>query len=135
VTGFAFALCVRFSAALETAANDLCGTASPNISLFTLTPSVRASGSIATEGAFIPNVEHTSDRAFAMLRFVGKLMGLAMRYKNPLPFEFHDVVWKLLVNEPLKLEDLVAIDGEVGTELQRMVSTTGSPEVGLYSVG
>lgn len=68
------------SAGIETAVKDLCGSANPNISLFMVTPSVRAGGAVGLENAFVPNVAHTSEQAFDMLRFVGKLMGIAIRY-------------------------------------------------------
>ena len=37
-------------------------------------------------GSYIPNPRHVSPLAIAMFEFVGKLMGLSLRYKQSLPF-------------------------------------------------
>ena len=63
---------------MERVVVDLCGSSTPSVSLFSLSPAcVGRMGAI--ESAFLPNVEHSTERAFSLLRFVGKLMGLAMR--------------------------------------------------------
>jgi hypothetical protein len=37
-------------------------------------------------GSYIPNPRHTSALALSMFEFVGKLMGLSLRFKQSLPF-------------------------------------------------
>ena len=76
-----FLLFVFASDALERSVADLCGSSTPNISLLTVSPTCRDTNSAVVEGAFIPNIAHTSEQAFDMLRFVGKLMGISIRTK------------------------------------------------------
>ena len=45
-----------------------------------------------------------------MWRFVGKIMGIALRINNPLPFDLPSLVWKILVSEEINRFDLKAID-------------------------
>lgn len=81
--------CVRFTvpntlyllrrSVLERSVNDLFSPGVPHISLFSVSPTCRDLG-FAPEGSFIPNISHTSEQTMAMLRFAGKLMGIAMRY-------------------------------------------------------
>ena len=40
-------------------------------------------------GSYIPNPRHVSPLAIAMFEFVGKLMGLSLRYKQSLPFTLY----------------------------------------------
>merc|ERR1712224_958026 len=45
-----------------------------------------------------------------MWQFVGKLMGVALRINNPLPFNFPSIVWKLIVMQEVDRRDLRGID-------------------------
>ncbi len=40
-------------------------------------------------GSYIPNPRQVSPLAVAMFEFVGKLMGLSLRYKQSLPFTLY----------------------------------------------
>jgi hypothetical protein len=40
-------------------------------------------------GSYIPNPRHVSPLAISMFEFVGKLMGLSLRYKQSLPFTLY----------------------------------------------
>ena len=63
------------SDAMVTAALDLTGASSPNVTLFQCLP-----GFAFGDGeCFVPNIAHTSDRAFQLLIFLGKLMGYSIR--------------------------------------------------------
>lgn len=59
---------------------------------------------------YVPNPRHTSTLALQMYEFLGKMMGMSLRVKLYLPFEFPPIVWKLLVGEAPTFEDLMAID-------------------------
>jgi hypothetical protein len=59
---------------------------------------------------FVPNPRHTSSLALQMFEFLGKMMGMSLRVKLYLPFEFPPIVWKLLVGETPTFDDLMAID-------------------------
>ena len=58
----------------------------------------------------VPNPENISDDHLQMWRFVGKIMGIALRINNPLPFDLPSLVWKILVSEEINRFDLKAID-------------------------
>jgi hypothetical protein len=58
----------------------------------------------------VPNPENVSDDHLQMWRFVGKIMGIALRINNPLPFDLPSLVWKILVSEEINRFDLKAID-------------------------
>lgn len=59
---------------------------------------------------YLPNPAHTGPLTISMFEFVGKLMGMSLRAKLSLPFEFPSMVWKQLVGEEAAFEDLMAID-------------------------
>jgi hypothetical protein len=59
---------------------------------------------------FVPNPSYTSTTTMEMYEFVGKLMGMSIRTKLLLPFEFPPLIWKALVGEVVKPVDLSAID-------------------------
>ena len=60
---------------------------------------------------FVPNPQHTGQLALQMFEFVGRLMGMALRAKLCLPFEFPSLIWKSLVGEEITFDDLLAVDG------------------------
>lgn len=49
---------------------------------------------------FVPNPHHTSPLALSMLRFVGRLMGLSLRTRLCLPFQFPSMIWKRMLVSP-----------------------------------
>jgi hypothetical protein len=61
--------------------------------------------------AYLPNATLRSPLALSMFEFVGRLMGLSLRTKACLPFAFPSIVWRAMVGEGSKAEDLHAMDG------------------------
>ena len=45
-----------------------------------------------------------------MLVFVGRLMGMSLRWKATLTFEFPSLVWKSLLGQTVDVNDLRAMD-------------------------
>ena len=41
---------------------------------------------------FVPNPRHTSPLTLRMFEFVGKIVGIALRHRNYIPFEFAPIV-------------------------------------------
>lgn len=46
---------------------------------------------------FVPNPQHSSPLALSMLRYVGRLMGLSLRTRLCLPFQFPGMIWKRML--------------------------------------
>jgi E3 ubiquitin-protein ligase HERC2 len=65
-----------------------------------------------------------------MLVFLGKLLGVAIRTKYCLSLNLSQVVWKLLVQDPITLEDLEAIDTLVVSSMKslRTIEQSGVTE-------
>lgn len=82
---------------------------SPDFSLFVPCPNAVHMISTNTD-KFLPNPKHTSPLALEMLEFVGKLMGISLRTKATLPFNFPSFVYKGLLGQPIELADLEATD-------------------------
>lgn len=59
---------------------------------------------------FVPNTFHTGVLAMQMFEFIGKLMGLSLRVKLYLPFEFPPLIWKKILGEEVGLDDLRTLD-------------------------
>ena len=66
---------------------------------------------------FVPNPSHlppfcksSVDTALEMFEFIGKLLGMSLRAKLFLPFEFPPLIWKKIVGEDVSQDDLFAID-------------------------
>jgi len=59
---------------------------------------------------FVPNPRQRSSLALEMFQFVGKLMGVSLRYGLNLPFEFPSFVWKQLLGETITFSDWRTID-------------------------
>lgn len=59
---------------------------------------------------YIPNPQHTSPLALHMMEFVGKLIGMSLRAKLALPFNFPPILWKKLLHEPVNADDLRSFD-------------------------
>eukprot|EP00002_Diphylleia_rotans_P009903 TRINITY_DN2025_c0_g1_i6.p1 TRINITY_DN2025_c0_g1~~TRINITY_DN2025_c0_g1_i6.p1 ORF type:complete len:3715 (-),score=578.80 TRINITY_DN2025_c0_g1_i6:350-11494(-) len=87
---------------------------SASLPLFILCPNARLAreevGIGENRDKFIPRASSSSPIHLSMFEFVGKLMGIAMRTKNPLPLDFPSFVWKPLVGMPLEAKDLRDID-------------------------
>lgn len=59
---------------------------------------------------WIPNPDASSKLDTEMFRFLGKLMGIAIRSKEYLSLNFPSIVWKKFINETVTIDDLEAID-------------------------
>jgi hypothetical protein len=59
---------------------------------------------------WVMNPRAISPTCTAMLVFLGKLMGMALRTGEPLPFSLASLVWKQLVQQRATLDDLEAVD-------------------------
>jgi len=62
------------------------------------------------QSSWVPNPSATAPLHLNMYRFVGKLMGLAIRTKDFLQFDFPSIVWKPLVGAEVTEDDVLAID-------------------------
>ncbi|CAF1009355.1 unnamed protein product [Rotaria sordida] len=90
--------------------SDICSTRLP---LFILCPNGRANIGLNRD-RWIPNVfppnESIPDTFKNQYRFVGQLMGMAIRKKHYLDFKFPIFLWKQLAREQVTIEDIEAID-------------------------
>ena len=89
---------------------DICSTRLP---LFILCPNGRTNTG-TNRDCWIPNV-FPSDKAIAkkfkkQYRFVGQLMGMAIRKKHYFDLKFAPLVWKSLLQEDITVQDIEAID-------------------------
>ncbi len=73
---------------------------------------------------YVPNPRHTSPQALAMYEFVGRLMGVVLRHKAYLPFEFPPIVWELLAGHKPRRDTLAQHDVECARFLQAMSACT-----------
>ncbi|CAF0746684.1 unnamed protein product [Adineta ricciae] len=89
---------------------DICSTRLP---LFILCPNGRTNSGLNRDcwipHSFPPN-KPISKKIVQQYRFVGQLMGLAMRKKHYLDIKFAHLVWKQLLKEEITVEDIEAID-------------------------
>ncbi|CAM4811668.1 unnamed protein product [Rotaria magnacalcarata] len=89
---------------------DICSTRLP---LFILCPNGRT-GSGLNGDRWIPNVFPPNQSIPATIkkqyRFIGQLMGMAIRRKHYLDLKFPNLLWKQLVDEPITMNDIEAID-------------------------
>jgi len=87
---------------------------SPPLSMFIPCPNAQIAteqeGSVAGRDKFIPNPSKTSAQHLKMYRFIGLLLGVALRSGHALPLNLPSVVWKPLVGTQPSHADLRAID-------------------------
>ena len=76
----------------------------------------------------VPNPRATSKTALEMLEFVGVLVGIAMRTKNPLALDMPSVVWKRLCGEEVTFNDIVECDPNFGEFIQGLNRITERKE-------
>ena len=92
------------------------------LSLFIPTPNAREQiGS--NRHHFVPNPAARSPVELNMFRFVGRLMGLAMRTGELLYLDLPSIVWKPMVDEAVSEDDVMAIDRlsfSMVTELRKL---------------
>lgn len=78
---------------------------SQHLDLFILVPNGKHHKGVNTE-KYVPNPRHTTPQALAMFEFVGRLLGIVLRHKHYLPFEFPPLVWKILAGQTPSAADL-----------------------------
>ncbi|CAF4186499.1 unnamed protein product, partial [Rotaria sordida] len=100
--------------------SELCST---RLSLFILCPNGRTNSGLNRD-RWIPNIfspnRSIPDEYKNQYRFVGQLMGLAIRTKNFLDIRFPILLWKQLVQEIVTIEDIEAIDIQSFTIINQM---------------
>jgi E3 ubiquitin-protein ligase HERC1 len=79
---------------------------------------------------YVPNPAAAAPQQIEMFEFVGKLLGVAVRTKHPLPFLLPSIVWKPLVGEKVDIGDIEAIDCLSTRILHRLRTPT---ENGVYT--
>jgi len=77
--------------------------------LFVPTPNNRHNTGKSRE-CYFPSQKATSSYYMSMFRFLGQLMGGAMRSAEPLGLYLPSIVWKRLVRQPVDISDLEAVD-------------------------
>lgn len=82
---------------------------SPHFGLLVLCPNGRASVGLNNE-KYLPDSRRKSPLVIEMFEFVGRLMGMSMRHKMCLPFDFPSLVWRQLVGQTPDTSDLAAVD-------------------------
>ena len=75
-------------------------------------------GDKVNSDAFIPNPAYQTPLALSMLEFVGRMVGMSLRTKAALSFAFPSIVWKHLVGEKPRFDDLLAMDTTFAETLQ-----------------
>lgn len=86
--------------------NDL---QSDTMKLFVLCPNGRNSVGLNREKWLI-KPSSVSSQHLGMYEFVGVLMGIALRTKQVLGFDFPSIMWKQLLNQKVDISDLEAVD-------------------------
>lgn len=82
---------------------------SDHFSLLIRCPNARRGDKLNSD-SFLPNPQHRTPLSLSMLEFCGKLMGMSLRAKSCLPFAFPAIVYKAIVGQAPRFEDLVSID-------------------------
>ena len=70
----------------------------------------RTRGDKVNADSFVPNPAHRTPLALSMLEFLGRMLGLSLRSKAALSFAFPSLVWKALVGERPRGDDLLMMD-------------------------
>ncbi len=99
---------------------DICST---RLSLFILCPNGRTNSGFNRD-CWIPNVfppnKSIPKKIQKQYRFVGQLLGMAIRKKYYLDLKFPVLLWKQLLNEKITIEDIEAIDIQSFTFINEM---------------
>ena len=82
----------------------------------------RVHGQVDNADRFLPNPSSTNPSSLGQLEFVGKLMGVALRTKNYLEFQYAPIVWKLLVGQIPTESDVTMIDTTTMEHIERIRS-------------
>ena len=91
---------------LSTVVTDLQSNHTP---LFILCPNGKNSVGLNRE-KWIPNPSCTKSIHLQLYEFIGVLMGMCLRTKQALSFDFPSLIWKQLLNEKIDITDLENID-------------------------
>lgn len=94
---------------------------SKNLNLLVPCPNSRTGKGMNLD-KFVPNPTHTSPRLLRMFHFLGRVLGISMRFKMSLPAQLPSIVWKYLTSEAVNVEDVDAIDETTGAFLKELVS-------------
>ncbi|CAF0748456.1 unnamed protein product [Adineta steineri] len=99
---------------------DICST---RLSLFILCPNGRTNSGLNRD-CWIPNVfppnKSIPKKFKRQYRFIGQLMGMAIRKKHYLDLKFPILLWKQLLKEQITIEDIEAIDAQSFTMINEM---------------
>ena len=108
-----------------------------DLNLFILCPNGQNEAQLVGSNTdkFLPNPRHSSPLAMRMFEFVGKLMGISVRTKALLPFEFAPLVWKLLAGEKLTREDLKSVDVQLTERLRKIAAGVDGEDDNLAAAG
>jgi hypothetical protein len=85
--------------------------------------------------SYVPNPSMVSPLALSMFEFLGRFMGMSLRSKACLPFAFPSIVWKCIVGDRPRFEDLAAVDSMFCERLSALrnceldVDAEGEPQV------
>ena len=111
--------------------SDICSTRLP---LFILCPNGRTN-SASNQDCWIPNVfppnRSIPETLKRQYRFVGQIMGLAVRKKHYLNVKFPLLLWKELLCEPVTIDDIQEIDSQSFTlvhEIEQQIDRTKSTD-------
>jgi hypothetical protein len=104
---------------------------SPHSHLFVPCPNARAGVGITLD-KWLPRRSCASSEVFLSLyRFVGVLMGVAIRTGNPLDLNLPSLVWKPIVGQTLKEGDVKAVDELCITAMDAIVDDNGLAAKGV----
>jgi E3 ubiquitin-protein ligase HERC2 len=100
---------------------------SKQLDLLLPTPNSIAQDGMCTD-KYLPNPERVSPEMLDAFEFLGRLMGISMRQKLYLPFEFPPMVWKYLTGQELGISEIMDVDRETATRLHRLTSAGESSD-------
>jgi hypothetical protein len=100
---------------------------SPNLDLLLPTPNAAAARGPATD-KFVPNPRHHSPAVLPMFRFLGRILGVAIRQRLYMPFALPAYVWKKLVGQTVELADLGEVDLDAATRITRIARAAAAAE-------
>ena len=107
---------------------DICST---RLSLFILCPNGRINSGLNCDcwilNLFQPN-KSLPTKYQKQYRFIGQLLGMAIRYKHYLDIKFPNLLWKRLLNENLTIEDIDIQSFSMINEMEKNISQIKSFE-------
>lgn len=73
---------------------------------------------------FVPNPRLNKECYTDLYKFVGILLGASIRQKFNLPFEFPQLIWKLLLQKTVTINDIELVDTNITTRLSSLAQCT-----------